>query len=287
MKTAIVTDSAAYLSPDVAAAAGVTVVPMTVIFGDEVLYENETITTEAFYKRMRDNQELPTTSQTPPGRLDEAYRALKESGYDNVLSIHLSGVLSGMAASAAGFAADYDVIPVTVHDSKSVSAGEANQVQLAARLLAEGQSVADILPVLDRFNTQVHVDVMVASLKHLQRTGRLSGSAAFIGNLMAVKPLLGLADGALVPVGKARTTKKALKQMAENALAHADEIEGDVRFTIIDANNPEAVAQLSEAVLAVRPDAIIDRSTIGPVVGVHSGDGVIGIFTAPDWKTFS
>lgn len=285
MKIAIVTDSSAYLSPETIAATGVIVVPLTVIFGHEVFYENETILSQDFYDRMRNSQELPTTSQTPIGRLEELYQSLGAAGYDEILSIHLSGTLSGMVGSATGLVQDYDGIPVTVYDSQSVSAGLADQVLLASRLIKAGKTIPEVVAMLDQFRAQISANVMVDSLKHLQRTGRITGGAALIGSLMSVKPILGLEAGALVPVGKARTAKKALKQIAAAVLAKAAVIDGPVRFTVIDANNPEAVTQLLTAIQMVYPDAPIDRSMIGPAVGVHAGEGVVGVFVAPDWQT--
>lgn len=285
MKTAIVTDSSAYLTKEQATAAGITVVPLTVMFGQEELFENETISSQEFYERMR-TEDMPTTAQAPLYRLDETYRTLAAAGYDAVLSIHLSGALSGMVDSLRGFVQDYPAIKVYVQDSRTISAGLAYQVQLAARMANAGYAPEQIMPVLDQFDEQVSVGFVVDNLKHLLRTGRISGSTAFLGNLLAIKPVLEMHDGKIVPVGKERTAKRAVKRIGSDALANAAAIDGPVRFNIIDANNPTAVTQLREQVLAADADATIDRSDIGPAVGVHTGEGVVGIFVAPDWTTY-
>lgn len=287
MKTAIVTDSSAYLTPEEAKAMNVTVVPLTVIFGQEEQFENETITSDAFYTRMRTETQLPTTAQAPLVRLDEEYRRLAAEGYDLVLSIHLSAALSGMVDSLRGFVADYKPIKVVVVDSQSISAGLGYQVKLAARLLDAGLTAHEILPVLERFNEEVAVWFVVADLKHLLRTGRISGSTAFLGNLLAIKPILSMQAGKILPVGKERTARRAVAKVGSNVLSAAEAINGPVRFDVIDANNPEAVAALEGQIARALPESIIDRGTIGPAVGVHTGEGVVGVFVAPDWQTYT
>nr|WP_082403947.1 DegV family protein [Lacticaseibacillus sharpeae] len=101
MKTAIVTDSSAYLSPEEARAMNITVVPLTVIFGQQEYFENETISSADFYTRMATEDALPTTAQAPLARLDQEYRRLAAAGYDQVLSIHLSAALSGWWTACA------------------------------------------------------------------------------------------------------------------------------------------------------------------------------------------
>lgn len=286
MKTAIVTDSSAYLSPEEARAMNITVVPLTVIFGQQEYFENETISSADFYTRMATEDALPTTAQAPLARLDQEYRRLAAAGYDKVLSIHLSAALSGMVDSLRGFVADYKPIDVVVVDSQSISAGLGYQVKLAARLLDAGLQVAEILPILARFNQQVSVWFVVADLKHLLRTGRISGSMAFLGNLLAIKPVLSLVEGKIIPVGKERTARRAYAKIGVNVLTAAEKIELPVRFDVIDANNPEAVAALQNQIKKVLPECPIDRGTIGPAVGVHTGEGVVGAFIAPDWQSF-
>nr|WP_054677852.1 DegV family protein [Lacticaseibacillus sharpeae] len=177
-----------------------------------------------------------------------------------------------MVDSLRGFVADYKPIDVVVVDSQSISAGLGYQVKLAARLLDAGLQVAEILPILARFNQQVSVWFVVADLKHLLRTGRISGSMAFLGNLLAIKPVLSLVEGKIIPVGKERTARRAYAKIGVNVLTAAEKIELPVRFDVIDANNPEAVAALQNQIKKVLPECPIDRGTIGPAVGVHTGE---------------
>ncbi|WP_196246279.1 DegV family protein [Lacticaseibacillus zhaodongensis] len=286
MKTAIVTDSGAYLTKTEIAALGVRVVPLTVIFGTEELFENETITSGEFYARLQNSKDLPTTAQAPLYRLDEAYQALAKEGYDAVLSIHLSGALSGMVDSLRAFTRDYEPIKVYVYDSRSISTGEANQVKLAARMLAAGATPQEVMVTLAAYNEQVSVNFVVDDLRHLLRTGRISSSTAFLGNILAIKPVLVLKDGAIVPTSKERTAKRALLRIAKNAVAAAEQINGPVRFTIIDANNTAGAALIRNHVASAFAGGTIERGVIGPAIGVHTGAGVVGIFTAPDWESF-
>lgn len=286
MKIAIVTDSSAYMSQTETKKLGVTVAPLTVMFGEKVYFENETISSAEFYDRMRSGQELPTTSQATIGRMDEIYRELAAQGYTDILSIHLSSKISGMCDSLSGFVRDYHGFTVHVVDSRSSSVGLADQVRLATRMVRAGKTVDEILPVLQKFSQLVNVGFMVNDLRHLQRTGRLKGSAALIGNLLMIKPLLALDDGAIVPTSKERTARRALKHLAADAVDQMNHLGMAGRYTLIDANNPRAIAILQTQILTAQPDAVIDRGEIGPAVGVHTGEGVVGVFTAPDWQQF-
>lgn len=286
MKIAIVTDSSAYMSKAETTKLGVTVAPLTVMFGEQVYFENETISSAEFYARMKSGKALPTTSQVTLGRMDEIYRELAAAGYTDILSIHLSGALSGMCASLKGFVRDYEGFTVHVVDSRSISVGLADQVRLAVRMVHAGKTVDEIVPVLQKFNQHVNVGFMVNDLKHLQRTGRLKGGAALIGNLLLIKPLLALQDGAIVPTNKERTARRALKHIAADAVDQMNHLGMPGRYTLIDANNPRAIATLREQIVTAQPDAVIEGGEIGPAVGVHTGEGVVGVFTAPDWQQF-
>lgn len=142
MKTAIVTDSAAYLDPQVAADHNITVVPITVIFGQQTYLENIDITSEAFYDKMRTTEKLPTTSQITMGQMQQVFDQLIKAGYDEVICIHLSSGITSFVNNLTAYAQSVEGIEVYPFDSKITSAGEGFLALEAARLVAQGEHAA-------------------------------------------------------------------------------------------------------------------------------------------------
>lgn len=213
MKTAIVTDSAAYLDPQVAADHNITVVPITVIFGQQTYLENIDITSEAFYDKMRTTEKLPTTSQITMGQMQQVFDQLIKAGYDEVICIHLSSGITSFVNNLTAYAQSVEGIEVYPFDSKITSAGEGFLALEAARLVAQGEHAATIMPKLVALRATMGVYFVVDDLSHLLRTGRISNSAAFVGNLLRIKPILSFNDaGQIVALTKERTKKRPFKK---------------------------------------------------------------------------
>ena len=285
MKTAIVTDSAAYIDPQLAAQYHITVVPITVIFNQQPYLENVDIDSTTFFEKLRTEKELPTTAQITMGQMQETYDQLADAGYDEIISIHLSSGITGFFDNLSMFAKDYDRIPIYPFDSKIASAGEANMALLAGRLASDGQHADTILPKLQQLRDSTDVFFMVDDLNHLLRTGRISNSSAIIGNLLRIKPLLTFNEaGQIIATGKERTVKRAFAHIMANFETAVKQADFPIRASVIDANDTDVSAQWVTAIQQQFPNVPVDVSHLGPVISVHTGEKTMGLLWAWDWE---
>lgn len=285
MKTAIVTDSAAYLSSDLVKQFNITVVPITVIFNQQSYLENIDIDSQTFFERLRTEKTLPTTSQISMGQMQTTYDQLADAGYDEVISIHLSSGITSFYDNLSMFAPTYDRLKVYPFDSKIASAGEANMVLLAAEMVKHGAHAEQIMPALEKLRQTTNVYFIVDDLGHLLRTGRISNSSAFVGNLLRIKPILTFNErGQIIALTKERTMKKAFKKARDDFAEDIHQVDYPLRVTIIDANAQEVsdewVATFKEAFPAIP----VDTSHLGPVISVHTGEKTMGFVWAYDWE---
>lgn len=285
MKTAVVTDSAAYIDPKLVTQYNITVVPITVIFNQHPYLENVDIDSKTFFEKLRTEEKLPSTAQITMGQMQSTYDHLANEGYDEVISIHLSSGITGFFENLEAFVSDYHRITVHLFDSKIASAGEANMALLAGKLASEGKNADKIMPLLERELQTTGVNFMVDDLHHLLRTGRISNSSAIIGNLLKIKPLLTFNDkGQIIVDGKERTVKRAFRKILDNFASSIDGADYPIRATIIDANDEKIsenwLAQFKEEF----PNIPVDTSHLGPVISVHTGEKTMGLVWAYDWQ---
>ncbi|MDZ7834804.1 MAG: DegV family protein [Alkalibacterium sp.] len=168
MRIAIVTDSTAYLNKEEYEQDDLYFVPLSVIFKNEVFKEEVDITSDDFFEKVRDSQQLPTSSQPTVGELTELYQKLKND-YDEVISIHLSSRISGTFQNAYSIAQSIDGIKVYPYDSEFAGAGQAFLVRAAAKLAKEKQSVSEIISQLDKMKKEIEIYFIVDDLTNLIR----------------------------------------------------------------------------------------------------------------------
>lgn len=274
MKTAIVTDSTAYLPVELRERLDIHMIPLTVTL-DGVAYEEEIdIQATEFYDKVRGDGPLPKTSQPPVGKFVELFETLKER-YDAVISIHLSSGISGTYAGAVQAGGMVEGIDVYAFDSELSCYLQGFYAIRAAEMAQQGAGPKQILAELAEMKQTMRAYFMVDDLAHLQRGGRLSGAQAFIGGLLQVKPLLHFQDKVIVPYEKIRTRKKAMKRIADMLAEDAATI--PLEASIIHANRLEEAeawrAELSEQM----PDVHFTISHFGPVIGTHLGEGAMGL----------
>ncbi|MDO7803831.1 DegV family protein [Lactiplantibacillus pentosus] len=284
MKTAIVTDSASYLSAADVEKYDIHVVPITVIFGQQTYLENVEITSKEFYERMRTAPELPTTTQITLGQMQTMYDQLAEAGYDAVISIHLSSGITSFITNLESYLPNVTNIKVYPFDSLITAAGEADMVLLAAKLVAAGYTPEQVIEQLKKIRETTDVYFVVDNLSHLVRTGRLSNASGLVGNLLRIKPVLTFQDGKIVAIQKERTMRRAYTAIKAKLAAAIDAADYPLRVTIENGNNPKLQAEWTADLKASFPDLTIDEGEIGPVVGVHIGEGVMGLIWARDWE---
>lgn len=249
----------------------ITVVPLNVHFDDQVYRDGLDLTEAEFFARLKASPKLPTTSQPSVGAFEAAFRPLREAGHE-VISIHLSARLSGTYGAARMAADAIDPEQISVIDSKTVAMAMGFIVSEAARLAQQGAPRAAIGQRIESLIPRAHVVCTIDTLTYLERGGRIGRAQALLGALLNVKPLLALRDGEVVPVGRARSRAQALDRLVEvlerdGRLSHLAVLHGAVE---------SEAARLRERVMSRYPELTIPLAEIGPVIGTHTGPGVIG-----------
>ena len=277
--TAIVLDSTCDFPRAAERFPNVRVVPLYVHFGDETFRDFVDLGPHAFYSRLRSAGALPTTSQPTPQDFLTAYEELAE--FERIYSLHLSAKLSGTYQSASLAAAEEGRDRVRLVDTETASLAIAMLALAIERRLERGTTEAELDALLERFKRDCEVVFTVGTLEYLQRGGRIGRAQALAGTLLNVKPILGIADGEVGPLGRVRGRQKALAEFARLFTA-ATEDESGLRLAIAHAEAPEWVEVLTDLVRARRPRAEIELvESLGAVVGTHAGPGAVGFFWWP------
>jgi len=269
----VVTDSAADLPPEVVQDLGITVVPMLVLFGDEVCRDGIDLSSEEFFERLTTSPVLPTTSQPPVGAFLETYRRLAAET-DEIVSIHVTARASGTWESALqGSKSLGGPTRIEIVDSESASMGAGFQVIAAARAAPAGASLEEVAAAARSVGRRVHVLALLETLEYLRRGGRIGRAQAFLGSVLNLKPLLTIRDGVIHPVARVRTRARALDQMFRQSMAYGDLEE----VAVIHGTTPEDADMLARRVREHLPDVPIYVGRLGPALGVHGGPGIIGM----------
>lgn len=275
MRTAIVTDSTAYIPQEMREQLNIHMVPLSVVFGSETYREEIDITAEEFFKEIKDADQLPTTSMPPIGLFVEKFEELAKD-YDAVICIHLSSGISGTFQGSVTSGEMVDGIKVYSFDSELACRVEGFYVIEAAKMAQEGADPETIIARLDEIKKSIRAYFMVDDLTNLQRGGRLSSAQAIIGSLLQVKPVLHFEDKKIVPFEKIRTRKKAINRIVE--LFEEDASSGDpMECIIIEANGDAQALELKQQLSAKFPNVNFETSYFGPVIGTHLGEGAVGI----------
>ena len=276
---AVVTDSTCDLPHTLVEEVGLRVVPLSVAFGDQTMIAGVELSTEGFYARLAASEVLPTTSQPAPAWFEEAYADCADDGFTHVVSLHCSAALSGTVALARDRARQAPV-DVEVVDSRLVG-GALGQAALAAHRVAQaGGSVAEVVAAAERVRTTSVSLIVVDTLDHLRRGGRLTGAQAAIGTALKVKPILHVTSEGRVEVReRTRTWNRAIERVVDLA---AEAAAGrPVDATVTHALAPDRAAQLWAALEeAVEVRGRLE-TLIGPVVGTHVGPGAVGLVVVP------
>ncbi|TDL73778.1 DegV family protein [Rhodococcus qingshengii] len=274
MKTAVVTDSTAYIPKEIRDKWNIHMIPLNVIFGNEAYQEEVDITAGQFYQQVKE-KELPTTSQPPIGQFVELFETLSKD-YEAVISIHLSSGISGTFAGAVTASTMVENIKVYPFDTEVSCMPQGLYAIEAAKMALDGAVAEDIVSRLEELKKTAHAYFMVDDLSHLQRGGRLSSAQAIIGSLLQVKPLLHFENKVIVPFEKIRTRKKAMKRIVD--LLGEDAASGEpYQAVIIHANREEEALEWRSELESLYPNVEFSLSYFGPVIGTHLGEGAMGL----------
>lgn len=279
MKIAIVTDSTSYLPQEIVDKYNITVVPIEVVFDTKTYREDIDITTSEFYDLLKKSPELPSTAQPSIGEMMNIYDKLAKEGYDTVISIHLASTISGFVNNLKSAAQTIDNINVIVYDSQITVRLMGYLAQEAARMAQENKSVDEIIERLNTLRASIGEAFVVDDLKNLVKGGRLSNTSAVIGTVLNIKPLLEFDNDShkIVAYDKVRSMKKAKLKAEEKLSIAMENTTHPLRLLVLDADDPEAGDKWAEELHEKYPDATLDRSYFGPVIGVHLGKGALAI----------
>lgn len=275
---AVVTDSTAYLPNELVPQLGVLVVPVQVVVAGHSYDEGTGISSDEVAEALRTWRPV-TTSRPAPARFLAAYRAVAEAGATGIVSVHLSADISGTVGSARLAAGDSPV-PVRVIDSRTIGMAMGYPVLSAAQAAADGASLDEVAAVVEKRCGQSSALFYVDTLEYLRRGGRIGPAAARFGSALAVKPLLEVVDGRIMPLEKVRTSSKALARLEELAVERAGVAAVDIAVHHLAAR-PRA-EQLAERLrLRVPGLGELRVSEVGAVVGAHVGPGMIAVAVVP------
>jgi DegV family protein with EDD domain len=280
-KIAVVTDSTAYIPEEALAGLSVPVIPVWLIWGDEHFRDGVDIDPLAFYRRLRESEVLPTTSQPSVGEFEDFFRQAGVSA-DAIVGVFVTSKLSGTVSSAQAAQVHLPELTIRVVDSLSVSMGLGFVVLAAARAAVAGKSLDEVVAAAEEMRDRVQLLFTVDTLEYLHRGGRIGGARWLLGTALSIKPLLHFEDGRIEPLAQVRTKRQAVARMLEIA----EERLGAKRMAeaaIIDADSPEEGEAVAEQVKERFGISTVYRSVVSPAIGVHAGPGTVGIaFYAED-----
>jgi DegV family protein with EDD domain len=269
----VVTDSASDLSADLAAEKGVTVVPLSIRFGEEEFVDGSTLSADDFWARCAASPVLPETAAPSPGAFQLAFEAAADDGYDGVFCLNISsGVSATYQAAVTAAKTVADRIPVRVADSRSMTMGLGLMVIDVAELAATGATLDELAARVDALISRTLVFGLVDTLEHLEKGGRIGGARALLGSLLSIKPVVTLVDGVVAEESKQRTRGRSMRYLA-------DKVRDTPSISRLAVCNGAAtdIDEFLEMIENVQTEHPLVLTDLGPVVGTHTGPGTIGV----------
>jgi len=272
-RVAIVTDSASDLTPEQAASAGITVVPLLVSFGDKEYRAGVDISTEQFWQELtRDGAPFPRTAAAAPGTFRDTFERLLDEGHDEIVYV---GVGSKLSATVQSARVARDMLPdrqIHIVDSETASMGIGLLALEAAEMAGAGRSGAEISAALEQRRRQLRLYVVLETLEYLKRGGRISPARAAIGGLLSVKPIITIDEGAVDTADRPRTRGKARARLLELLGAIKPE-----RVALLHGQAPEIEEFGADLARATGfPRERMSLNLVGSSVGPHIGPGAYG-----------
>ena len=281
MSVKIIADSSSDVSQDLAKEWGIRILPLKIRFEDEEYLDGVTLSNKEFYEKLIENNTLPKTSQISPADYEDAFReALKDN--DEVVCLTISSGVSGTVQSATIAAGEFDG-KVYVVDSKQFCISYFILVEYAVRLRDEGKSAKEIAEEIEAIRDKSTVLSVFDTLEYLKAGGRLSSAAAFVGEVLSIKPVITITDGIVEVIGKARGSKKG-----NNILISKVEEVGGIDFSMpycvgYTGLSSELLEKYLSDSAALYPDDLskIRRVSVGATIGTYAGPGAIAVAFFP------
>jgi DegV family protein with EDD domain len=268
----IVTDSTSDIPADLRRELDITVVPAHIIFGLETFEDGINLTRDEFYQRLTTDPQLPTTSAPSSGEFVEVYQRLG----GEIVSIHLASRLSAIynAAHTASHMID-DKAKVVVYDTTQLTMGIGWLVIAAARAAQQGQSVTQIMQLLETMRPRVRVYAVLNTLEYMQRSGRVSWARGFIGQLLNIKPIVQVHDGEVKLIDRVRTRHKSIERLKDMVVT----LGALESIAVLHTHAHAAAQQLADEFKTLLPNLrepiIISEATTA--IGSYTGPNALGV----------
>ena len=274
---AVVTDSTASIPQNALEGLDIPTIPLWLIWEDERYRDGVDISPEAFYRRLRERDTIPSTSQPSVGEFVDFYRRVaEERETDTIVGAFISSKISGTVASAQAAVAQVPELNVTVIDSYTASMGLGFLTLAAAREASRGASAQEVAAAANEVRQRLTVLFTVDTLEYLHKGGRIGGAKRFLGTMLSIKPLLHLNEGCVEPMCQIRTKQRALAEMLDRAEESLDG-KAMAELSVIDADcrgESEGVAELAKERFNL---SRVYLTPVSPVIGTHAGPGTIGM----------
>jgi len=277
-RIAIITDSTCDLPQDLREKYAITVIPLTIIFGEEQLLDGVDISAKAFYERLISDQVVhPSTSQPSPEFVRNMFEQVRGSGAEEIVCMLISSKMSGTLASAQIAAEDYP-IPVHIHDSRNNSMGLGFQVLAAARAREAGGSVEEMLAAAEKVREKMVYHILLDTISYLKRGGRIGDAVALVDSVLSVKPVVTVKpDTGTVGMGlPARSHRIGKKHLYKNFFKKLD-TNRPMHITVLHNNIPQEAEEMAAKVREEYDPEDLYVQIVSPILGVHTGPNAIAL----------
>lgn len=256
----------------------VTIVPLSVIFGDKEYVDRVTITPAEFFQKLKEEKAAPTTSQVTPAAFMEAFKRELDAG-NQVVCLTIASSASGTHQSAVIAKNELESDDILIIDSNMLCLGEAYLGGKILEWIREGKTLSEIGELAEPYTKNIVQHLFsVDTLEYLKRGGRITGAKAFVAELLNIKPVLTVIDGMTKPIGKVRGRKKLIPHYIKTMQEEMDWDRTDY-LLIGHTADLEFAKELERAVREeLKWEKPIHIAEIGPTIGTHSGPGVLGVF---------
>jgi len=275
MAIRIVTDTTCDVPEAYAKANNVTIVPLKVLFGETEYIEGVDITKDEFYEKLTQVEELPTTAQVNPSQFMKVFEEILDDG-DEIIGIFIGSKMSGTYQSAFIAQTQLKTDKISLIDTETVAIAALNIVMQAVDLVKEGIERSHIVSRIESNKRHSRLYFIINTLKYLKKGGRIKASAAAVGEILNVKPILTISDGLVDTASKARGQNKAFAEVG-HLIAHTHQTLDGRRIILGHTNAKENLATFRKWIETHYSPTEIIETDIGPVVGTHAGPGAVAV----------
>lgn len=274
MTISVVTDSTSDIPLEMVNRYGITVIPATVNLGDQSYLDGVELSRAELYERLPELDGQITTAAPGPGSFTEVYERLADEGATQILSIHVAASLSGMLNAARAGAVATERVKVTLFDSEQLTMGLGLMAIAAAKAASLGQSMPEIVDMLEQIAGRTYVIGLLDTLEYLRRSGRVNWAVFGIGTLLRIKPLVKVHRGEVSMLDKVRTSQRALDRF----IALVSEMAPFEEMAILHTHAIDKLETFRQRLqFLIPPDREVPAVELTPALGVHLGPGGLGI----------